>query len=48
MGGDNIPFGINTIKLSCLDCSMKDVSYCNNCRLSMDAKRGIIYLALRK
>ena len=24
MGGDNVPFGINTIKLACLDCSMKE------------------------
>jgi hypothetical protein len=25
MGGDNVPFGLSTIRLSCLDCSLQEV-----------------------
>lgn len=27
MGGDNVPFGMGTAKLSCLDCTFKEVVF---------------------
>ena len=29
MGGDNVPFGFGSLKLACLDCSLKEVASCD-------------------